>query len=69
MRAALQVMVDVILVELGFAHVVVHAEAVAAGFGAGLSAGCIVHMGAHLTSICCVEDGSLLPTTWCQPKP
>eukprot|EP00884_Botryococcus_braunii_P020986 jgi/Botrbrau1/7571/Bobra.0159s0021.1 len=57
-------MVDVLLINLGFGSLVLHVEAVAAAFGGGLSAACVVHLGRHSSSVCCVEDASLLPSTW-----
>jgi actin-related protein 8 len=46
--------------EFGFAKVCFIQESLAATFGAGFGAGCIVDMGAQKTSICCVEDGMCL---------
>ena len=56
-----KVLVTMILEELirdfGFLRVCFMQESLAATFGAGFGAGCIVDMGAQKTSICCVEDG------------
>lgn len=43
--------------DFGFSRVCFIQESLAATFGAGFGAGCIVDMGAQKTSICCVEDG------------
>lgn len=56
-------MVDVLLARLGFASVVVHREAVCATFGAAVPTACIVSVGAHTTSIACVDDGAQLAGT------
>jgi actin-related protein 8 len=36
---------------------------VAATFGNGVSSGCIVNMGAQVTSVMCIEEGVAIPTT------
>ncbi|MCO5578945.1 hypothetical protein L7F22_032796 [Adiantum nelumboides] len=39
------------------------AESVAVTFGTGASSGCVVNIGAQVTSVICVEEGVALPTT------
>ncbi|XXG84923.1 hypothetical protein AAC387_Pa11g0123 [Persea americana] len=54
---------SIVLRDLRFGSAVVHQEALAAVFGNGLSTACVVNMGAQVTSVTCVEDGVVLPTT------
>ncbi|XP_050374907.1 actin-related protein 9 isoform X2 [Argentina anserina] len=56
-------LLSVVLRDLQFSSAVVHQEGLAAAFGNGLSTGCIVSMGAQVTSVICIEDGVALPTT------
>ncbi|TMW88728.1 hypothetical protein EJD97_018189 [Solanum chilense] len=56
-------MLSIVLRDLRFGSAVVHQEGLAAVFGNGLSTACIVNMGAQVTSVICVEDGVVLPTT------
>lgn len=56
-----EVLVDVGFRELGFVDVLVHTESIAASFGEGCSSACIVNLGSQGTSVCCVEDGMLVP--------
>lgn len=56
-----KVLVSTVLHELmtdfGFARVCFMQESLAATFGAGFSTACMIDMGAHKTTVCCVEDG------------
>ncbi|CAM6084757.1 unnamed protein product [Calypogeia fissa] len=54
---------SVVLRDLNFRSAVVHQESIAATFGNGISTACVVNMGAQVTSIVCVEDGVVIPTT------
>lgn len=54
-------MLDILIRELQFSKVCVLQESVCAAFGAGLSAACIIDVGAQITSIACVEEGICLP--------
>lgn len=56
---------DVILKDLGFYSVVVHSEAVASTFGFGVGLACVVHVGATVTSVCCVEDAMIISGSRC----
>ncbi|XP_059650895.1 actin-related protein 9 [Cornus florida] len=56
-------MLSLVLRDLQFSTAVVHQEGLAAVFGNGLSTACVVNMGAHMTSVICIEDGVALPTT------
>ncbi|GMH39629.1 hypothetical protein BSKO_07527 [Bryopsis sp. KO-2023] len=58
-----EILADVILRELGFKDVVVHVEAIAATFGQGCSGACVVNLGSHTTTLCCVEDGIITPSS------
>ncbi|KAL6194815.1 hypothetical protein ACLB2K_035890 [Fragaria x ananassa] len=56
-------LLSIVLRDLHFSSAVVHQEGLAAAFGNGFSTGCIVSMGAQVTSVICIEDGVALPTT------
>ncbi|XP_073008436.1 actin-related protein 9 isoform X2 [Typha latifolia] len=56
-------MLSIVLRDLRFSTAVVHQEGLAAAFGNGLSTACVVNIGAHITTITCVEDGVALPST------
>lgn len=49
------------LFSIGFQYVAVIEEAVAATYGAGISGGCVVDIGAQTTTVACVEDGLCIP--------
>jgi hypothetical protein len=51
---------DVLLCDLGFSCMVAHLAPVAATFGANTSTACVVTLGTSVTSVTCVEDGSLV---------
>ncbi|CAN5958008.1 unnamed protein product [Sphagnum jensenii] len=53
----------VVLRDLQFHSAVVFQECVAATFGNGVSSGCIVNMGAQVTSVMCIQEGVAIPTT------
>lgn len=48
---------DMLMREFAFARVCFIQESLAATFGAGVPAACVVDVGAQKTSICCVEEG------------
>ncbi|KAG8718045.1 actin-like protein arp8 [Ceratobasidium sp. 394] len=56
-------LVNVLLVQMGFAQVCVQQESLCAAFGAGLSTACVVDIGAVKTSIACVDEGQVVPDT------
>ncbi|XP_027116482.1 actin-related protein 9 isoform X1 [Coffea eugenioides] len=56
-------MLSIVLRDLHFSSAVVHQEGLAAAFGNGMSTACIINLGAQVTSVICVEDGAVLPTT------
>lgn len=49
------------LFSIGFQYVAVIEEAVASTYGAGISGGCVVDIGAQTTTVACVEDGLCIP--------
>lgn len=53
-------MTDLILHTIGFRQLWLQQEAVCTTFGAGISTGCVVDVGAKKTSIACVEEGLVL---------
>ena len=50
-------MLDMLLRDFGFGKVSLIQESLAATFGAGFIASCVVDVGSQKTSICCVEEG------------
>ncbi|SJX64672.1 related to ARP8-Actin-related protein [Sporisorium reilianum f. sp. reilianum] len=62
-RSDLKALVELLLVDMGFAQACIQQESVCATFGAGLSSGCVVDMGSEKISISCVEEGLILPET------
>ncbi|GBF89896.1 hypothetical protein Rsub_02600 [Raphidocelis subcapitata] len=59
-----RLLADLLLCRFGFRSLTAHLEPVAATFGAGASAACVVDVGAEGASVVCVEEGVLL-----QPDP
>ncbi|RMX44443.1 hypothetical protein pdam_00010070 [Pocillopora damicornis] len=61
-------MMNILLCNLGFSSAIIHQESVSSVFGCGLSAACVVDVGDEKTSICCVEDGLVIPSSrlWLQ---
>ena len=62
-RSDVKALTELLLVDMGFAQACVQQESVCATFGAGLSSGCVVDLGADKISISCVEEGLILPET------
>lgn len=62
-RSDIKSLVELLLVDMGFAQACIQQESVCATFGAGLSSGCVVDMGSEKISISCVEEGLILPET------
>uniref|UniRef100_A0A3B4YQG9 Actin related protein 8 n=1 Tax=Seriola lalandi dorsalis TaxID=1841481 RepID=A0A3B4YQG9_SERLL len=56
-RQHIKELVNMLLLNMGFAAIIVHQESVCATFGSGLSSACVVDVGDQKTSLCCVEDG------------
>eukprot|EP00250_Pteridium_aquilinum_P032818 c4713_g1_i2 orf=129-1619(+) len=56
-------LLTIILRDLQFSCAVIHQESVAVTFGTGASSGCVVNIGAQVTSVICVEEGVALPST------
>lgn len=46
-----------LLDEMGFAAILLQQEGVCATFGAGISSGCVIHIGSDRTSVTCVDEG------------
>lgn len=59
-KAFVTKVLDELLRDFGFQRVCFIQESLAATFGAGYGAACIVDMGAQKTSISCVEDGMVI---------
>ncbi|MCO5585524.1 hypothetical protein L7F22_039457 [Adiantum nelumboides] len=58
--AEVESLVNMLIQDMGFAAVLVQQESVCATFGAGLSSGCVIHVGSEQTQICCVDEGLVL---------
>ncbi|KAG0275916.1 actin-like protein arp8 [Linnemannia exigua] len=56
-------LIGMLLKSMQFRGVMVQQESVCASFGAGVSAACVVDIGAEITKIACVEDGICLPNS------
>jgi hypothetical protein len=56
-----RLLADLILTRLSFRSLAAHLEPVAAAFGAGASAACVVDVAPEGTEITCVEEGIVLP--------
>ncbi|KAF9199589.1 actin-like protein arp8 [Haplosporangium sp. Z 27] len=56
-------LVNMLLKSMQFRGVMVQQESVCASFGAGVSAACVVDIGAEVTKVACVEDGICIPNS------
>ncbi|KAG0056438.1 actin-like protein arp8 [Gryganskiella cystojenkinii] len=56
-------LVGMLLRSMQFKGVMVQQESVCASFGAGVSAACVVDIGAEVTKVACVEDGICIPNS------
>ncbi|ORY17821.1 hypothetical protein BCR34DRAFT_474234 [Clohesyomyces aquaticus] len=56
-RKYVEMMLDILIRDLGVGKVCLQQESLSATFGAGYSISCIVDIGAQKTSICCVDEG------------
>ncbi|KAG0023476.1 actin-like protein arp8 [Entomortierella chlamydospora] len=56
-------LVNMLLRSMQFRGVMVQQESVCASFGAGVSAACVVDIGAEVTKVACVEDGICIPNS------
>lgn len=52
--------VRLLLEDMGFAGILIQQEGVCATFGAGLSSGCVVHLGSDRAAISCVDEGLII---------
>lgn len=64
-HAYLRAFSDLLLAKLGFRQLSLLQESLGASFGAGLSAACVVDLGATTTTIGCVEDGLVVADSRC----
>ncbi|KAI0316750.1 actin-related protein [Amylostereum chailletii] len=62
-RPYLHDMADLFLKTMGFKQLCAQQEALAATYGSGITAACVVNMGAQMTNIACVDEGMVLPDT------
>ncbi|KAK3836351.1 MAG: hypothetical protein JOS17DRAFT_680945 [Linnemannia elongata] len=56
-------LIGMLLKSMQFRGVMVQQESVCASFGAGVSAACVVDIGAEITKVACVEDGICIPNS------
>lgn len=56
-------MVNILLLRVNFGFVLIHQESIMATFGAGVPSACVVDIGYDRTSICCVDEGIVVPKT------
>ncbi|KAK3728625.1 hypothetical protein QZH41_011698, partial [Actinostola sp. cb2023] len=56
-------MMDILINRLKFSSAIIQKESVCFTFGCGLSSACVVDVGDEKTSLCCVEDGLVIPHT------
>ncbi|KAF9934530.1 actin-like protein arp8 [Linnemannia zychae] len=56
-------LIGMLLRSMQFRGVMVQQESVCATFGAGVSAACVVDIGAEITKVACVEDGICIPNS------
>lgn len=64
-HAYLRAFACLLLSTMGFGQLSIQQESLGASFGAGLSAACVVDVGATATTVACVEDGVVLADTRC----
>lgn len=62
-RVYIKELVQILMVDMGFKQVAVHQEGVSATYGAQMSNACVIDVGAVKSTVCCVEDGLILPDT------
>eukprot|EP01135_Chromosphaera_perkinsii_P005043 Nk52_evm20s311 gene=Nk52_evmTU20s311 len=60
-RKHLRELVNMILKDMGFAACMLQHTAVCACVGSGISSACVIDLGDQKTSVCCVEDGVVIP--------
>jgi actin-related protein 8 len=59
----IQHMIDILLLKIGFGHVLLQKSSVCAALGAGKNGICVVNLGFSTTTVCCVDDLEILPGT------
>lgn len=62
-RDQAKLLVDIVLNRMKFSCIIVAQESVCGTFGSGLLSACLIDVGSHKTSICCIEDGLSIPST------
>ncbi|KAF9911550.1 actin-like protein arp8 [Linnemannia zychae] len=62
-RVYVSELIGMLLKSMQFRGVMVQQESVCASFGAGVSAACVVDIGAEITKVACVEDGICIPNS------
>ncbi|XP_031567507.1 actin-related protein 8-like [Actinia tenebrosa] len=56
-------MMDILINRLKFSSAIIQQESVCSTFGCGLSSACVVDVGDEKASVCCVEDGLVIPNS------
>ncbi|XP_063900083.1 actin-related protein 8-like isoform X2 [Zophobas morio] len=62
-RKHVKLLCEVVMDMMRCRAVLVHQQALCATFGAGVPSACVVDIGAETTSVCCVEDGSIVASS------
>lgn len=62
-RVYVEKILDILFFDLHFGKAAIVQESLCTSFGAGMSAACVVDMGAQKTSISCVEEGVVVPNS------
>jgi len=56
-------LLDILFAKMGFKSVFLHTESVMATYAMAVQSGCVVDIGGSKISVCCVDDGIVLPKT------
>jgi actin-related protein 8 len=62
-RRHIKMLVHSIFDRIGFRKLYIHLESVMACFGTAVSSACVVDIGHEKISVCCVDEGVILPRT------
>jgi actin-related protein 8 len=54
---------DMLFIGMGFKAIFVHTESVMATYGMAAQSGCVVDIGSQKISVCCIDEGIILPKT------
>ena len=54
---------DTLMFKMKFKSIFVHVESVMATYSMAVQTGCVVDIGATTVSVCCIDDGQIIPRT------